>query len=129
MDRKKRWSKLADFVTNFVGSWKFVIFQTLFIIAWVFLNYFGILKLDPYPFLFLTLFLSFQAAYTAPFILMSQKKLGEQDRILAKYNYEVSKMSNDEIKVLLNRMESQNKMILKLIIHLGIHDKESDNTQ
>jgi len=122
-------SKLADVITNFMGSWKFILFQTGFIAFWVSFNYLGITKIDPYPFPILTLFLSFQAVYTAPFILMSQKKLGEQDRLLAKYNYEVSKMSNDEIKVLLTRMESQNKMILKLIIHLGIHDKESDNTQ
>jgi len=84
--------KLADGVAYAVGSWRFVIIQSMLLIAWIVANIClpKALRWDPYPFILLNLFLSFQAAYTAPIIMMSSNRREEIDRrrSIAIYNLE-----------------------------------------
>jgi len=73
--------KAAEKVASFVGSWKFIIIQSMFLILWVILNIILFSHAwDPYPFILLNLFMSLQAGYTAPLILMSQNRQAAQDR-------------------------------------------------
>ena len=75
---------VADFVASFVGSWKFLIMQSCLLLFWITWNASTAEKgwaWDPYPFILLNLMLSFQAAYTAPVIMMSQNRAGEIDRL------------------------------------------------
>ena len=72
--------RVADWVTAVVGSWPFIIVQAALLGIWVGINYFGFTSFDPAPFIGLNLVLSFEAAFTAPFILMSQNRQGEIDR-------------------------------------------------
>ena len=72
---------LADLVARTVGSWRFIIFQSTAIVAWIVGNVMMAQSAwDPYPFILLNLLLSFQAAYTAPAIMMSQNRQSELDR-------------------------------------------------
>lgn len=67
---------LADSVARMVGSWKFIIIQSSIIVLWVILNIVAFSRhWDPYPFILMNLFLSLQAAYTAPIIMVSQNRL------------------------------------------------------
>lgn len=68
--------RFADDVSSFVGSWKFLIYQTIFIVLWVGLNSFLLLseKFDPYPFIFLNLVLALSTLYLTPLIMMSQNR-------------------------------------------------------
>lgn len=72
---------MADTIANTVGSWRFVIAQSAILMSWLIANLVisEANRWDPYPFILLNLFLSFQAAYTAPFILMSQNRRNEID--------------------------------------------------
>jgi len=75
--------RVADRVSAAVGSWNFVIVQSLCLATWIVLNVLigedgG--APDPYPFILLNLLLSFQAAYTAPIIMMSQNRQSDIDR-------------------------------------------------
>ncbi len=79
---------LAEKITVVLGSWKFLICQTVFLIAYVLYNLFAPNPFDPYPFIFLNLILSFQAAYTAPIILMSHAVMNDRDRALANQDRE-----------------------------------------
>jgi uncharacterized membrane protein len=73
--------RFADRVASTIGSWRFVIFQSTGIILWIVGNVLsGANSWDPYPFILLNLLLSFQAAYTAPAIMMSQNRQSEMDR-------------------------------------------------
>jgi len=74
--------KMADYVAGSVGSWRFIIIQSLMLIAWILANIYlpKMLHWDPYPFILLNLFLSFQAAYTAPIIMMSNNRKEDIDR-------------------------------------------------
>ena len=65
--------KVADSVASTMGSWRFIIIQSIILLVWIALNVTAFIQQwDPYPFILLNLALSFQAAYAAPFIMMSQ---------------------------------------------------------
>jgi uncharacterized membrane protein len=72
--------KLADVIAAFIGSWKFIIIQSVLLTIWIIINTIGIVHFDSYPFILLNLFLSFEAAYATPLILMSSNRQSEQDR-------------------------------------------------
>lgn len=71
---------LADKVANFVGSWKFIIWQSVILIIWMVVNVKHVVDFDPYPFILMNLLLSSQAAYATPMILMSGNRQAEKDR-------------------------------------------------
>src|SRR5947209_9257171 len=67
--------RVADGFARVVGSWTFIIVQTVLLVAWVVLNVVAwVQHWDPYPFILLNLALSFQAAYASPIIMMSQNR-------------------------------------------------------
>lgn len=90
--------RMADTITAVIGTWTFIIIQTIIIIGWTGYNLLmGKSGFDPYPFILLNLFLSFQAAYTAPAIMMSQKREGEVDHYRAEIASNVNVKSNLEM--------------------------------
>lgn len=98
--------RFSDRVAIVVGSWRFIIFQTILISVWITCNLiFGSNPWDPYPFIFLNLLLSFQAAYTAPVIMMSQNRLTDIDRQRARGNFEISVKSDIEIELLHQKID------------------------
>lgn len=74
---------LSERIARYIGSWRFIAWMTGFIICWVLWNVFAPddLKVDPYPFIFLTLLLSLQASYAAPLILLAQNRQADRDRV------------------------------------------------
>jgi uncharacterized membrane protein len=72
--------KLADKIAAFIGSWKFIIIQSSILTIWILVNAIGFVHYDPFPFILLNLFLSFEAAYATPLILMSSTRQAEKDR-------------------------------------------------
>ncbi len=75
--------RVSERVARFLGSWRFLGWMTLTIIAWLVWNQFAPedLRVDPFPFLFLTLALSLQASYAAPLILLAQNRQADRDRV------------------------------------------------
>ena len=66
--------RVADAVAATMGSWTFIIIQSFLLVVWIALNVTAyVQQWDPYPFILLNLALSFQAAYAAPFIMMSSE--------------------------------------------------------
>lgn len=104
--------RLADKVVRFIGSWKFIIIQTFLLLIWTLLNVVAWYEhWDPYPFILLNLFLSMQAAYTAPIIMMSQNRQAERDRLEAHNDYLINKKAEQEIRNLIYKLERQNEKI------------------
>ncbi len=131
MAKKKTWheehiemsnlgQRLADMVANGMGSWKFIIIQTIFVITWMGMNLVGYLQhWDPYPFILLNLLFSTQAAYAAPIIMMSQNRQSDRDRAQAQADYITNLEAKEEIESLqrqLNKIEVDklDKIILML---------------
>jgi uncharacterized membrane protein len=97
---------LADLVASTIGSWRFIIFQSSAIAVWITGNVLtGQGAWDPYPFILLNLLLSFQAAYTAPAIMMSQNRQSEQDRRHAENDYEINVKAELEIELLHDKLD------------------------
>jgi uncharacterized membrane protein len=72
---RTRGERIADLVTTWIGSWTFLITQSVLLLIWMILNLIGWWRhWDPYPFVLLNLVLSFQAAYATPIIMMSQNR-------------------------------------------------------
>jgi uncharacterized membrane protein len=99
--------RLADKVANGMGSWRFIIIQTLVVLLWMVLNFAAfIYHWDPYPFILLNLLFSTQAAYAAPIIMMAQNRQNERDRAQAQADYETNIEAKKEIEALQIRLNS-----------------------
>ena len=93
--------RVSDGVAAMVGSWTFIIIQSVVLVLWMAANVTAwIQQWDPYPFILLNLVLSFQAAYSAPIIMMSQNRQAAIDRNEAKHDYDVNIKAELEIELL-----------------------------
>lgn len=100
-------AKIADWVAETVGSWRFIVLQSIILAFWIAANlvaYFH--HWDPYPFILLNLVLSFQAAYAAPIIMMSQNRQAEIDRRNAENDYKINVKAELEIELLHNKIDA-----------------------
>ena len=101
--------RLADSVANGMGSWSFIIIQTILVAVWMGLNIAGFCyHWDVYPFILLNLLFSTQAAYAAPIIMMAQNRQNERDRMQAQADYQTNLDAKQEIEQLqlrLNQIE------------------------
>lgn len=118
--------RLADSVANGMGSWRFIIWQSIFVAVWMVLNVIGYIRhWDAYPFILLNLIFSTQAAYAAPIIMMSQNRQGERDRMQAQEDFRTNLEAKQEIEALqiqLNKIETEK--LDKIIIMLEQMNKE-----
>ncbi len=138
MKSKKNWheehadnlsfgSRLADSVATGMGSWRFIIIQSVFVLIWMGLNIVAYCyHWDPYPFILLNLLFSTQAAYAAPIIMMAQNRQNERDRMHAEADYQTNieaKLEIEALTVKLNKLETEK---LDKIIEM-LHNMKSDN--
>jgi uncharacterized membrane protein len=81
LDDASRGERIADKVTGFLGSWRFIVIQSVIVLAWIAGNVFLLFHFDPYPFILLNLAFSTQAAYAAPLILLAGNRASIRDRM------------------------------------------------
>lgn len=117
---------VADWVARTVGSWRFILIQSTLLAVWIALNVTAyVARWDPYPFILLNLVLSFQAAYTAPIIMMSQNRLSEVDRRNAESDYRINVKAELEIEALHAKLDAlREQEIMKM---LQIIEKMAEN--
>jgi uncharacterized membrane protein len=130
MEKSKNWhakhsesltfgGRIADAVAKGMGSWKFIIAQSVLVILWMGLNVIGFMfHWDVYPFILLNLLFSTQAAYAAPIIMMSQNRQNERDRMHAEADYKTNKDAKLEIEALSIMLKSIEVEKLDKIIEL-----------
>lgn len=93
--------KIADKLANGMGSWRFIVLQSVLVVVWMAFNLFGYVKhWDPYPFILLNLLFSTQAAYAAPIIMMAQNRQNDRDRIQAMEDFKTNVEAKKEIEQL-----------------------------
>ena len=104
LERRTLGERVADGVAATVGSWPFIVTQSILLAAWIVLNAVVIggwiagKPFDPYPFILLNLVLSFQAAYTGPVVMMSQNRQAAKDRDEAEHDYRVNEETLERLK-------------------------------
>jgi uncharacterized membrane protein len=108
--------KVADRVAATMGSWTFIIIQSAILFFWIVANVTAyVQRWDPYPFILLNLALSFQAAYAAPFIMMSQNRQQDIDRKEAESDHQINIKAELEIELLHQKIdELREKEVLML---------------
>ena len=98
--------RVSDAVARVVGSWRFIIIQSVLLVIWMGLNVTAYVEQwDPYPFILLNLALSFQAAYTAPILMMSQNRQSNIDRSAAQHDYDINIKAELEIELLHQKID------------------------
>ncbi|MCB0007040.1 MAG: DUF1003 domain-containing protein [Anaerolineales bacterium] len=114
-ERASQGERAADWVATAVGSWRFIIGQTLLLILWVILNVTALIKhWDPYPFILMNLFMSLQAAFTAPVIMMSQNRQAARDRLEAHNDFVINLKAEEEIRAVLDHLAAQDAALLTI---------------
>ena len=106
-EKQSAGDRIADRVAAFIGSWAFIIGQTGVMAMWILVNtlaVFGFIRFDMYPFVFLNLFMSAEAAFATPLILMSQNRSAERDRDHAQHDYDVNIEAKREIEELMTTL-------------------------
>jgi uncharacterized membrane protein len=116
--------RIADSASAGIGSWRFIIIQTILVIIWVILNLIGVaFQWDPYPFILLNLMFSVQAAYTGPILLLAGNRQAAKDRAMAQRDDEelgvIYKLQHEQMEVLTLLKDAQDKHteILEMLRH------------
>jgi uncharacterized membrane protein len=113
--------RTADQVARVAGSWTFIIVQSAVLTIWVILNVVAWARhWDPYPFILMNLFLSLQAAYTAPVIMMSQNRSAARDRIEAHQDFLINQKAEEEVRAILTHLTAQDQALAA--IHQALHN-------
>jgi uncharacterized membrane protein len=114
-------ARIADRVTGFMGSWTFIVIQTAIVVAWVLGNIYLLFHFDPYPFIFLNLAFSTQAAYAAPLILLASNRSSARDRMTLEHaaaEADIEDAQNERLLTgnteILKRVEGLEQKILEL---------------
>jgi uncharacterized membrane protein len=97
--------RIANAVTGFMGSWRFIILQTIFVVVWVVGNIYLLFHFDPYPFIFLNLAFSTQAAYAAPLILLASNQSAVRDRATLEHAADEAEDADKKDAEILARLE------------------------
>jgi uncharacterized membrane protein len=99
---QESFGRFAERIARFIGTARFLVYMTVFVVVWVGWNVAapGSLVFDPYPFIFLTLMLSLQASYAAPLILLAQNRQVDRDRVQYEQDRERAERDQAEIEYL-----------------------------
>jgi uncharacterized membrane protein len=98
----------AERFARFMGTARFLLYMTLFVIIWITINLVGLLGLqwDPYPFILLNLFFSTQASYAAPLILLAQNRQEDRDRVITEQDRQANARAHADMEFLAREMAS-----------------------
>jgi uncharacterized membrane protein len=99
--------RLADFLSGFGGSWKFLTATVLFVAFWVLYNSWWRQDqgLDPFPYSFLDVINGVIGALLAPIILISQNMQENKDRLRADLDYQVNLKNELAIAEVMRRLD------------------------
>jgi uncharacterized membrane protein len=100
--------RFAETFARFMGTARFLMYMTLFVLAWLLFNAAapGPMRFDGYPFIFLTLMLSLQASYAAPLILLAQNRQEDRDRVIGEQDRTANARAHADMEFLAREMAS-----------------------
>ena len=118
--------RVADKVASGMGSWNFIIIQGTLLAVWIVINTIQLFfrAFDPYPYILLNLALSFQAAFAAPFIMISQNRQAEKDRLMAESDYHCNIKGEEETRHIMDHLDHQDTVILQILQRMDAQHKE-----
>lgn len=110
---------LADTIAAGIGSWKFLIIQTVAVLCWVGLNIVGLVShWDPFPFILLNLLFSVQAAYTGPVLLLAGNRQAQKDRLTLEHAAEEADKADHQNVLILKAIEKNTELTVTILRHV-----------
>lgn len=120
---RSRGERIADRIATWVGSWTFIIAQSVILVLWIILNLVAWVEhWDPYPFILLNLALSFQSAYAAPILMISQNRQGKLSERRNHLDLQINMLAEQETTEIL-------RLLRLLCEHSGLRDMDVDGRQ
>ena len=113
--------RLADGIASFIGSWKFLIIQTVLVASWITMNTLqltGQIHIDPYPYILLNLAFSTQAAYTGPVLLLAGNRQSQKDRLTLEHAAEEADKADQQNVLILRAIEHNTEVTLQILKHV-----------
>jgi len=118
---RSRGERVADRIAAWVGSWTFIIAQTFILVLWIILNWIAWTNhWDPYPFILLNLALSFQSAYAAPILMISQNRQAKLNERRNHLDLQINMLAEQETTEIL-------RLLRLLCEYSGLRLTEVDN--
>lgn len=115
-------ARIADRVTGFMGSWRFLILQTVVVALWMGGNAWLLSHpFDPAPFILLNLAFSTQAAYAAPLILLAGNRQSIKDRMTLEHTAAEADKADQQNLDILNQIKALEQRILEVDGHVLAH--------
>lgn len=110
---------LADKIAAGIGSWKFLIIQTLAVLCWLTLNVIGLVNhWDPFPFILLNLLFSVQAAYTGPVLLLAGNRQAQKDRLTLEHAAEEAEKADAQNVEILKAIKENTDVTVQILRHV-----------
>src|SRR5713101_2426664 len=110
--------RLADKISAGIGSWAFLIIQTVAVVIWMVGNAYLYFHFDPKPFILLNLLFSIQAAYTGPVLLLAGNRQAQKDRLTLEHAaHEADKADKQNVQIL-RAIEKNTEVMLTILRHV-----------
>jgi uncharacterized membrane protein len=112
--------RVADQLAAGMGSWPFLIIQTLFMVVWVSLNIVWLANRgwDPYPFILLNLCLSLQATYAGPIVLLAGNRQSVKDRLTLEHAADEAEKGGEAISRILDEIRKNTVLTREILDQL-----------
>jgi uncharacterized membrane protein len=116
--------RLSESIARFLGTGRFLVGQTVLVLAWIALNTIGLIRhWDPYPFILLNLAFSTQAAYAAPLILLAQNRQDDRDRDTIEHDREVAARTQADTEFLARELASVRLTLADVVTTEDLSDR------
>jgi uncharacterized membrane protein len=111
--------RIADKAAAGIGSWTFLIIQTIAVLCWLTLNIVGLTQhWDPFPFILLNLLFSVQAAYTGPVLLLAGNRQAQKDRLTLEHAAEEADKADTQNVEILKAIERNTEVTIQILQHV-----------
>jgi uncharacterized membrane protein len=125
--------RLSERFARFIGTARFLVYMTIFVLAWMLWNGVGPreYRFDEFPFIFLTLLLSLQASYAAPLILLAQNRQADRDRVTSQEDRSRDERNLAVTEYMVRELAAMRKDLVEEIKKLqeGLGTKPESNTK
>jgi uncharacterized membrane protein len=116
--------RVSESAARFLGTGRYLVGQTVFVIFWLALNTVGFIKhWDPYPFILLNLAFSTQAAYAAPLILLAQNRQDDRDRASIERDREVAARTQADTEFLARELAAVRLALADVVTTHDLDDR------
>lgn len=113
--------RLADRIASGIGSWAFLIIQTIAVLCWVGFNLYLAFHWDPFPFILLNLLFSVQAAYTGPVLLLAGNRQSQKDRLTLEHASDEAERGEKATQEVLTEIKRNTELTVQLLEELRSH--------